>query len=350
MQSRVVFARRRHSFVGGVLVAASVALAFTNCETPLSNTELFAEPTYYPPTVLIGGVPTDLPPGDGLQFTGKVDQTFTQDGSMPHGTYRMTISGSGASGADGGLQVFNQASYDTTSGTAQSIAGFFSNTSAISAGTNGLQDYAVFGTSSGAGATAYAGFFDNGFVRVNGEALLTNVDASNVISEGYLQVNGTTDFEGHVFVNGAAPPSLSLCGDGTRQIAGDDNAGHVHFGAGAKGCTITFATPWSTRPACVVTNEDGAGKAGAYTVTTTAITYDANALDSIGDVDYVCFGVRAAPHFLSDAEILARLTPPPHVSLGFDGKPVIVPPTRAELDALAVNVRNYRIAHARLRQ
>jgi len=259
----------------------------------------------------------------------------------------MTIAGSGASVADGGMQVFNQASYDTTFGDAQSIAGFFSDTSSVSAGRYGLQDYAVFGTSSGAGATAYAGFFDNGYMRVNGESLLTNVDASNLLSEGYLQVSTTADFEGHMFVNAAAPPSLSSCGDGTRQIAGDDNAGHVHFGVGATGCTITFATAWATRPACVVTNEGGAGKSGAYTVTTTAITYDASGLDSTGDVDYVCFGVRAAPHFLSDAEILARLMPPPHVVLGFDGKPVIVPPTRAELDALAVNVRNYRIAHAR---
>lgn len=231
-------------------------------------------------------------------INGKTIINAAQLDDSPHASVLLTISGSNYTNADGGLQIFNSTGYDTTASSGQSFAIFASDAATVQTGGNTLTNHAIYATAAN-GSTNYSGLFDNGFFRVNGESLLTNVDASNIVDEGYLQVNGTSDFEGHLFVPPSLPPALSACGDGTAQIVGDDIAGFVHIGAGATSCTLTFNSAFPTRPACIVQNENGNDNIGSYTVSSTQIVYTVTGLTSGQDFDYMCIGIRNAPHMIS---------------------------------------------------
>lgn len=239
-------------------------------------------------------------------INGKTIINAAQLDDSPHASVLLTITGANYTNADGGLQIFNSTGYDTTASSAQSFAIFASDAAAVQTGAGTLTNHAIYATAAN-GSTNYSGLFDLGFFRVNGESLLSDVDASNMLDEGYLQVNGTSDLEGHVFVPPSLPPALSACGDGTAQIVGDDIAGYVHIGAGSTTCTLTFNSVFPTRPACIVQNENGSDNIGSYTVSATQLIYNASGLTSGQDFDYLCVGIRNAPHSLSRSALKAKL-------------------------------------------
>jgi mevalonate kinase len=67
-------------------------------------------------------------------------------------------------------------------------------------------------------------------------------------------------------------------------------AGIVTPGAGAGGCTITFAVPYKNTPACTVTEQTmSLTNALGYTVSKTAITVTETSLSSV--LNYTCIGL-----------------------------------------------------------
>jgi hypothetical protein len=81
------------------------------------------------------------------------------------------------------------------------------------------------------------------------------------------------------------PPVLSGCGTSPTAVAYDSN-GVVSPGSGAAGCTITFATPYFSAPACMVSSRGGVNF--TYAVTATGITVTG----AVGgtQLDFICRG------------------------------------------------------------
>jgi hypothetical protein len=99
------------------------------------------------------------------------------------------------------------------------------------------------------------------------------------------------DSAGHWIAPVNALPAVSSCGAGPT-IVGSDVAGTVTVGAGAAGCTITFAVPYGVSgdtPQCTVTSQ--AGVLFSYAVTSAGIVItNAGALGGTA-VSYTCIGV-----------------------------------------------------------
>lgn len=86
-------------------------------------------------------------------------------------------------------------------------------------------------------------------------------------------------------------PVLTACGTGSPTIVGTDMAGTVTTGTTATGCVITFNTPKTVAPACVVTSQVApATSTPAYSVSTTAITW-VQASQSGNKINYICMGL-----------------------------------------------------------
>jgi len=95
---------------------------------------------------------------------------------------------------------------------------------------------------------------------------------------------------GHVFASSTAPV-LSSCGT-SPSITSDssDYAGTITVGSTASGCTLSFGTPFTTGPHCVLQNETGSvTNTFSYTESTTGFTVTETSLG--GDkIDYICTG------------------------------------------------------------
>lgn len=98
------------------------------------------------------------------------------------------------------------------------------------------------------------------------------------------------DTTGACFSTNTSKPSIS-CGTATIDANATNTAGQVAITAATASCTITFATPtFTTYAHCSVVDEfAGSTAAFAYTVTTTAISVTATALNG-NTLDYVCHG------------------------------------------------------------
>lgn len=93
---------------------------------------------------------------------------------------------------------------------------------------------------------------------------------------------------GHVAQYSEAPVA-SACGAGAALAGAADSNGAITVGAGASGCTITFAAPYLTPPTCVLHSR--AGRRFGYAVSTTAITVTTiDPLDGT-TLDYLCHGL-----------------------------------------------------------
>lgn len=103
------------------------------------------------------------------------------------------------------------------------------------------------------------------------------------------QSNFTNLFAGaqHLNTSGASP-TLSSCGSGTPTITGTDTAGVVTLGTSATACTITFATAYSSAPACNVTWQSNLASM-SYTLSKTAITLGQTSTSG-NLINYECFG------------------------------------------------------------
>jgi Pectate lyase superfamily protein len=65
---------------------------------------------------------------------------------------------------------------------------------------------------------------------------------------------------------GAAGPTVSGCGT-SPTITGSDTAGIIGSGSGATGCTLTFNSPWTNVPFCLVTAQSGTAPGYSRTAT-----------------------------------------------------------------------------------
>jgi hypothetical protein len=103
---------------------------------------------------------------------------------------------------------------------------------------------------------------------LNGGSIRTQIGngIGNWMLDGYSVGSSATPpasgllVAGHRQFNGGTPPGLSTgasdCGT-TPAIVGNDNTGRITVGSGTNGghCSITFITPWTNPPICVVNNE-----------------------------------------------------------------------------------------------
>ena len=118
---------------------------------------------------------------------------------------------------------------------------------------------------------------------------------NGVIGDGGLGftsiVNGSfstlLNTAGHLADTGSTP-AVSSCGT-SPAISGTDIAGLVTMGTGTPtGCTITFATAYSSTPYCIVTWQTNIASM-QYTISTTAITLVQTGTSS-NKVNYICRG------------------------------------------------------------
>lgn len=92
---------------------------------------------------------------------------------------------------------------------------------------------------------------------------------------------------GHIFGT-STTPVLSSCGTAPSLVGGDAH-GTITVGSVATACTLTFGTPYTTKPSCTVTNQSmSVVNAMTYTESVTALTISQTGLS--GDLlDYHCF-------------------------------------------------------------
>jgi hypothetical protein len=101
-----------------------------------------------------------------------------------------------------------------------------------------------------------------------------------------MSPTGNVAFPSQVIGNGTAP-ALTSCGT-SPTIVGSDLAGTVTMGTGAPtGCVITFARPYISAPACVVTWQAAPLLSQSYTISNTAVTLVQTATSS-DKVNYSC--------------------------------------------------------------
>ena len=110
---------------------------------------------------------------------------------------------------------------------------------------------------------------------------------SSTDSQGAYAVAVTTSSH---FSTGASSPVVISCGT-SPTVTGNDIAGTITPGATAAGCTITFGTPYTNAPSCVVSQRTGSlVNALSYTVTKSALTLTETSFTSI--FDYHCIGLN----------------------------------------------------------
>ena len=98
---------------------------------------------------------------------------------------------------------------------------------------------------------------------------------------------GVTGITKHFAGGGLNVPTVATCGTGAVATGSSDVAGKV-TATGATACTLTFASAWTTAPACVVTDGTSAVALKVVTTTTTAAVTNLTS----GDVFYyICFGL-----------------------------------------------------------
>jgi peptidoglycan/xylan/chitin deacetylase (PgdA/CDA1 family) len=98
------------------------------------------------------------------------------------------------------------------------------------------------------------------------------------------------DTSGHIYAT-TTSPVLSSCGTSPTMVGGD-SWGTITTGATANGCTITFASQFTSAPTCTVTNRSmSLVNAMTYTTSVSALTITQTAIGG-ALVDYHCFGTK----------------------------------------------------------
>lgn len=111
---------------------------------------------------------------DGTLVTSTKRTRVTTDLSgadVQHAGFQVLCNGVGLTGNDGGVQSFQQSTYNCTASGAQSIAVYAGNTCSRSAGANPLTNYAVFASCSG-GQNNYSFYGNTGLLQNNEGALI----------------------------------------------------------------------------------------------------------------------------------------------------------------------------------
>jgi hypothetical protein len=132
--------------------------------------------------------------------------------------------------------------------------------------------------------------------------LSQGVNSKNKL-EGVLDVDGAATFndvtgsatgltiKNHVITRGSAPALSGNCGMGAT-LAGNDTAGRITIGDPTMTCTITFASPWSSTPACVISRETSTTLRPIAAATTTTLTINSTPNFMAGDrIVYHCLGI-----------------------------------------------------------
>lgn len=145
------------------------------------------------------------------------------------------------------------------------------------------------GTAAGSSGTAAAG----GTVYVKlGEGTAATADGDfrvQVVSQDVFIVDGS---EEHLYVSGAAAPTINTGGGTGATIAGKDNAFKVTMGTGSPtSVTVDFGTAWATAPVAVASTSKSGQTIYISSCTTTQIVVQASAGWAQNDILHVhCIG------------------------------------------------------------
>jgi hypothetical protein len=138
---------------------------------------------------------------------------------------------------------------------------------------------------------AYAAQILSGPTSVDGSFTVNAPNATSL--GGTLAVTGAATLNGAISTpahinTGATPPVLTACGT-TPSITGSDTAGIVTMGTSATGCVITFATPYTGTPYCVVSWIATPLASQSYVTSNVAITTTQTSTSN-NKLQYVCIG------------------------------------------------------------
>ena len=196
----------------------------------------------------------------------------------------MTVLSAGNVGI-GSTSPYAQLSIATPNGATGSLGTLFAIASSTQAGaTTTLFSVSNVGNV-GVGTTTPAATLDIAGTLGSQRTLfnVSSTTATNIVNS-LFSIKGT----GHV-IGSSTSPTLSGCGT-SPSVLGDDRHGTVTAGGTATGCTVTFATPYTVAPSCVVTPQTGSiANSFSYTESATAITVTQTGLGS-GKFDYNCEG------------------------------------------------------------
>lgn len=113
---------------------------------------------------------------------------------------------------------------------------------------------------------------------------LLHAAAALLLTSGLAFAAFNLSVDGKIITSQGTGPAISACGTGTLGTGSSDTAG-TFTATGATGCTLTFAVPFATAPACVVT--EGVNTATrTTTVTTTTLVVASGA--SGATYQYIC--------------------------------------------------------------
>lgn len=123
----------------------------------------------------------------------------------------------------------------------------------------------------------------------NGTPVSPSVTGSDLTSGIYFGPN-RTGVSGHLESGTGAGdvPTVTTCGTTPTPFVGNtDMQGSITLGTTASGCIITFGTPYSQQPSCIVTWRATPLAVQSYAVSTTAITLTQTSTSN-NVIDYVC--------------------------------------------------------------
>jgi len=126
---------------------------------------------------------------------------------------------------------------------------------------------------------AYSHWIDGVYVGVHGGAQFQ-------VNQGQVTTTTNLSVGGHLISN-APQPSVSACGSNA-SLSGTDTKGSVGVGSGAVlSCQVTFASPFWTKPVCVVSGE-APGPALSATPSPASLTIRSASNMAGSQFDYVC--------------------------------------------------------------
>jgi hypothetical protein len=113
----------------------------------------------------------------------------------------------------------------------------------------------------------------------------TSGNTLGTLSSSKTDSGALNTYLGHVAA-GTAAPTLSSCGGGSPVVLGDDKDGEITLGTSTAGCTLTFATAYTSKPLCTVTWQANLAAMG-YTPAAGTLTLTQTSASS-NKVNYHC--------------------------------------------------------------
>ena len=171
-----------------------------------------------------------------------------------------------------GVLLTDSTTYDTTAGVITGYGLKVVGTGARSAGANNLTNVGIYSTVSG-GQVNYALKTDDGDVWLNATSGTTKISGAATFSGNVTMGTSTALLSvksGHISGGTTIAVGTLTCGT-SPAIIGTDLAFEVTIGTGSPAsCTIPFNVTWSSKPTCVISNQNGT-IGFTYTTSTTNV-------------------------------------------------------------------------------